>query len=141
MPVATFPVHTKPKVCTIFTDQTSNFIKDKPHVFHKSTQYHTCKHAYILFPLTFYHKKFYMQYHVFKSQFYSTSMALFRGLGTISEERYCSQGLFREWAKSPSAAEKEECCTVLKVGKYSRTSVHELNSFLKVVRKPKVFSP
>ena len=27
MPVATFPVHTKPKVCTIVTDQISNMIK------------------------------------------------------------------------------------------------------------------
>jgi hypothetical protein len=26
-------------------------------------------------------------------------------------------------------------------GKYSQTSVHELNSFLKFVRKPKIFSP
>ena len=37
MPVATFPVHTKPKVCTVFTGQTSNVIKDKPHVSHTST--------------------------------------------------------------------------------------------------------
>ena len=49
MPVATFPVHTKPKVCTVFTGHTSNVIKDKPHVSHTSTQYHTCKHSYAYF--------------------------------------------------------------------------------------------
>ena len=33
---------------------------------------------------------FYVKCHVFNSQFYSTSMALSRGLGTTSEEGYCS---------------------------------------------------
>jgi hypothetical protein len=32
-------------------------------------------------------------------------------------------------------------CMLLLTSIYSQTSVHELNSFLKVVRKPKLFSP
>ena len=34
MPVATFPVHTKHKVCAVFKGQESNSIQDTPHVSH-----------------------------------------------------------------------------------------------------------
>ena len=34
-----------------------------------------------------------------------------------------------------------EKCSAEEALEYSQTSVHELNSFLKVVRKPKLFSP
>ena len=67
--------------------------------------------------------------------FYSTSLTLFHGLGTISEKRNCSQALCTDWAKSPCAVEQEGCCTVLKLEKShkpkSSVGIYDFNHALR----------
>ena len=52
--------------------------------------------------------------HFFMFQFSSTSLLLFCGFDTISENCYCSQTLYTGRVKSPCAADQEGCSTVLK---------------------------
>jgi hypothetical protein len=68
----------------------------------------------------FLRQMFYAALHFSKSQFPYLPALLFHGFDTISENCYCSQVSYTGRVKNPCAAEQEECCTVLKVGKSNK---------------------
>ena len=135
MPFATFPVHTKHKVCTAFKGQEPNSIQDTPHVSHTSTSIlssQTCRHLISVDVLS--HKRSKWNSVITNLDFI---LHLWRCLMVYAPLMKCfrSQALCTEWPKIPSSAESDGCCTVLKLGKcHKPNSSVGIRDFIQALR-------